>query len=175
MSTIISAVIIIAVIVLIFWLLIAIHKNDQKKKAAGLIIHFNKLAYNNNLAVTETEILHDMVFGVDELYGKLLILESTGKDKYQHKIIDLDGLMRCTLQKSKQSVFEKGNSGQISEVIVEQVNLLFEFADSREPYELVFYRHIADHIFELSQLEKKALKWQELISKKMKNSLRRIA
>lgn len=175
MSTIISAVIIIAVLVLIFWLLIAIHKNDLKKKAAGLIIHFNELAYNNNLSITETETLHDMVFGMDELYGKLLILESAEKNTYQHQIIDLDEVMRCTLQKNNRSVFEKGASGQISEVFVEQVNLLFEFTDRREPYELVFYKHIVDHIFELPQLEMKAIKWQELISKKIKNPLRRIA
>ena len=116
-----------------------------------------------------------MVFGMDELYGKLLILESAEKNTYQHQIIDLDEVMRCTLQKNNRSVFEKGASGQISEVFVEQVNLLFEFTDRREPYELVFYKHIVDHIFELPQLEMKAIKWQELISKKIKNPLRRIA
>ena len=175
MSTIISAVIIVVAIVLIFWLLIAVHKNDVKKKAAGLIIQFNEVAYNNNLAVTETETLNDMVFGMDELYGKLLILEVTGKNKYQHQIIDLNNVMRCTLQKNSRPVYEKGASGQISDVYVENVNLLFEFTDSRESYELTFYRHIVDHIFELPQLEQKAVKWQELISKKIKNPLRRIA
>jgi len=175
MSTIISAVIIVAVIILIFWLLIAVHKNDLKKKAAGLIIRFNEVAYNNNLSVTETETLNDTIFGIDELYSKLLILELTGKNKYQHQIIDLDSVMRCTLQKNNRSVYEKGNSGQISDVFVEQVNLLFEFADNQEPYEFIFYKHIVDHIFELPQLEQKAVKWQSLISKKIKKTLRRIA
>ncbi|MGB4845344.1 MAG: hypothetical protein WBP16_12835 [Ferruginibacter sp.] len=175
MSTIISAVIIVVAIVLIFWLLIIVHKNDLEKKAAGLIMRFNEAAYNNNLAVTETETLNDMVFGMDVLYGKLLILELTGKNKYQHQIIDLYDVMRCTLQKNNRTVYEKGTSGQISEVFIEKVNLLFEFTDRREPYELVFYRHVVDHIFELPQLEEKAVKWQELISKKIKNPLRRIA
>jgi len=116
-----------------------------------------------------------MVFGIDELYRKLLILESTGNNKYQHQIIDLDDIMYCTLQKNNRPVYEKGTSGQISEVFVEKVNLLFEFTDRREPYELVFYRHVVDHIFELPQLDQKAGKWQELISTKIKNPLRRIA
>lgn len=175
MSTIISAVIIIAVLVLIFWLLIAVHKNDLKKKAAGLIIRFNEVAYNNNLAITQTETLNDMIFGTDDLNGRLLILETTGKNKYQHQIIDLDNVMQCKLQKNSRPVFENGSSNQISEVLVEQISLLFEFADRREPYEFIFYRNIVDHIYEMSQLEQKAIKWQEKISNKLKKSVKLIA
>lgn len=175
MSTIITAVIIVAAIVLIFGLLIATHKNDLKKKAAGLIIRFNEVAFNNNLGFNQTETLNNMIFGIDDLYGKLLIVELTGKDQFQHQIIELDKIMQCTLQKNNRHVFEKGTSGMINEVFVEQVNLLFEFADRREPFELIFYKHIVDHIFELPDLEQKAVKWQELFSIQIKNQLRRIA
>ncbi|HQW84653.1 MAG TPA: hypothetical protein PK987_09340 [Ferruginibacter sp.] len=175
MSTIISAIIIIAVLVLIFWLLLLIHKNSLQRKAAGLLIHFNEVAYNNNLVVTETELLHNMMFGYDKLYGKFLILETTGKNKYQHQVIDLDEVTDCTLQKIKRPVFDKGKPGKISEVILEQVNLLFEFTNKRKPVELVFYRNVVDYIFELQPLEAKAIKWQELISKQIKKQLRHIA
>lgn len=175
MSTIISAVIIVVSIILIFWLLIAIHKNDLKQKAAALIIRFNEIAFNNNLSFAETETINDIIFGVDELFGKLLILEQLENNKYEHHIIELDSVMRCSLQKNKRSVYEKGNSGQISDVFVEQVNLLFEFTDGRTPYEFIFYKHVVDHIFELPQLEEKAVKWQKLISKKINKPLRRIA
>ena len=83
--------------------------------------------------------------------------------------------MHCTLQKNSRHVFDKGTSGMVNEVFVEQVNLLFEFADRREPFELIFYKHIVDHIFELPDLEQKADKWQELISKNIKKQIRQIA
>lgn len=175
MSTIISAIIIIAVLALIIWLFMAIHKNNQEKKAAGLRIQFNELALKNNLVVTETEIMHDLLFGIDELYGKLLVVETTGKNRYRHRIIELDNVTTCTLQKSNRAVYENGNAGKINEVVVEEVKLLFEFTGKRTPFELVFYRNVIDYIFELPHLETKAIHWQQLISKKIQYQLKRIA
>lgn len=175
MSTIISAAIIIAVLILITWLFIAIHKNNQEKKAAGLRVQFNELAFKNNLVITETEIMHNQLFGIDELYSKMLVVETTGKNRYRHRIVFLDDVIACTLQKNTRAVYENGNTGKITEVIVEQVSLLFEYTDKRKPFELVFYKNDTDYIFELPQLQTKAENWQEHISKKIKNQLRNIA
>lgn len=175
MSTIITAIIIVAAIIIIFLLLIVTHKNDLKKKAAKLNIRFNEHAFKNNLGFNETETLHNLMFGLDDLYGKLLIVELSGNDEFRHQIIELDNLMGCSLQKNSRNIYEKGTSGKINEVFVEVVSLLFEFTDRREPIELIFYRHIVDHIFELPHLEQKAVKWQALISKKIKTQLKQFA
>ena len=104
MSTIITAIVIVAAIVLIFGLLIATHKNDLKKKDAKLIIRFNENAFKNNLGFTETEKLNNLIFGIDDLYSKLLIVELKGNDEYTHQIIELDNLMRCSLQKNSRNI-----------------------------------------------------------------------
>ncbi|MBS1754132.1 MAG: hypothetical protein KF741_13865 [Ferruginibacter sp.] len=142
MSTIISAAIIIAVLILITWLFIVIHKNNQEKKAAGLRVQFNELAFKNNLVITDTEIMHNQLFGIDELYSKMLVVKTTGKNRYRHRIVFLDDVIACTLQKNTRAVYEKGNTEKITEVIVEQVSLLFNIQTNENLLNWFFIRMI---------------------------------
>lgn len=175
MSTIISAVVIIGLIALIIWLLIYFNNKEQDKKAALCLIRLNKLAIRNNLSLSEIEILKDTLFGIDPLLRKLVILEPDADGAQQHQIIELDSVIRCSLQENNRTVYQKGSSGTVHDIFIEQISLLFEFADKRPSYSLVFYQHIIDHISEMPDLEKKAIKWQEQISQHIKQPLRRIA
>ena len=175
MSTIISAAIIIVVLILIFMLLITLHKKDQKRTTARLLDQFNAHAQKNNLAIAETGILKDSVFGLDDLYNKFLIVQLLDRQQYNYQIIDLNRVKRCSVIKNNRYAHEVESPGKKSEIFVGHISLLFEFNDNEEPVELFFYKHIEDHIFEMKELEQKAVKWQALISKKIKYRLMRIA
>lgn len=175
MSSVITAAIIIGIIILILFILISIHNREKKKKTNALVAHFNQSGVENNFSFSCQEILKNCIIGVDGLKRKLLVLEYGGEEnRKQIHIIDLNKIKNCGLQKTFSTVAE-AEKGKASELYLEKIQLKFEYANHNLPVEVVFYDHIRNHIYEISELEQKAKDWQNILNKIIAPSNRQIA
>jgi len=110
-----------------------------------------QLANEHRLAVSFTETLKNVIFGIDPQQEKLIILELSGIAAASTTIIDLRAL-------KKENRPEKH---------LEKIVLSFEFTGDRPPIELIFYEYRYNSLFQMHELEQKADYWSLLISQRM--------
>ena len=174
MSSIIVAAIIIGIVALAIVLLTSIHNKQKKKKTSALVAHFNHSGMENNFSFSCQEILKNCIIGLDGLQRKLLVLEY---DENAHKhihIVDLNKVKNCGLQKIF-SAAPQAETGKASEVYLEKIQLKFDYVSHNLPVEVVFYDHISNHVYEISEMERKAKDWQNILNKIIAPSNKQIA
>lgn len=175
MPSIITAAIIIGIVILILFILISLHNKEKKKKATALIAHFNQSGMENNFSFSCQEVLKNCIIGVDGLQRKLLVLEYGENENHkQIHIVDLNKVKNCELQKIF-SAATQTEKGKASEVYLEKIQLKFDYVNHTLPVEVVFYDHISNHIYEISELEQKAKDWQNILIKIITPSKKQIA
>lgn len=174
-STIISAGIIVVILTALIKVLIYFHNKQKQKVAKEFQDHYRHLLKSNNLSFSTPELLKDVVIGLDELHRKLLILKLVDNDKYDSQVIDLDFVKNCTVRKSNNNIYTNGYEKNKRDGFVEEVVLELEFLDGKDTVEIIFYKHIINHISEMHALEEKAKKWEGIISDVVRSKLRRIA
>jgi hypothetical protein len=175
MSSIIIAAIIIGIIAFIIIILTAFHNKQKKKKTSAIVAHFNNTGMENNFSFSCQEILKNCIIGLDGLQRKLLILEFNENEKHKHiHIVDLNKVKHCGLQKIF-STIASSDKGKASEVYLEKIQLKFEYTNSNLPVEVIFYDHINNHIYEISEMEHKAKDWQNILNKLIAPSSKQIA
>ena len=173
-STVISAAIIVAVLIILVKALIYFHNRQKRKAANEFLEQYRQALKNNNLSFSSPELLKDAVIGLDELHRKLLILKLVDDNKYDSRLIDLDLVKNCTIRKSNYNAYAKGYEKNRADVFVEQIALELEFFNEKESVEIIFYKHIDNHITTMHALEEKAKRWEAIISNVLLSKLRLI-
>jgi hypothetical protein len=164
MSTIIVALITVFSIIIISLIFIYMQSQHLKKKNHKLLFGLKKLGAQHGLSFNRQEELLNKVIGLDGLQRKLLIVEENN-DRFDWNIIDLEEVENCTVKK----VYDSIKAGSlIRKWIVEYlrtVALRFNFKNDKPSFDLIFYENTINNIYDMPELESKARKWQEMLSK----------
>lgn len=147
----------------ICFLLISIHKKHTRKAMNNLLKQFSQLGTENNLSFSSQEILNHCVLGIDGVNRKILVV--TGDDdEYSSLIIDLRQVKTCSVKK----IFGTIKAGDLEhrqlEQYLEKIVLHFEL-HQKPPVEIVFYKNISNHIYQMQELEHKAKHWEAVLFK----------
>ena len=174
MSTIIVALIIIGGIVVITSLLVYINKKHSKEKREKLLQRFSQLGSEYGLSYTSQEILKERIIGLDGVHRKLLVLqEKDGRQSYY--IIDLEEVKSCAVKKTYYAMPAGEGSQRGMDNHLEAIGLQFDFKDKKPAILLPFYDNIANHVFEIAELETKAKDWESILSKMLVKETKKIA
>ncbi|HEX6846471.1 MAG TPA: hypothetical protein VF144_05810 [Chitinophagaceae bacterium] len=175
MSAIIVAAIIISLVVFICLILISIDNKERKKASTELLNHFSKLGTENKLSFSSQEILETCIIGLDKIQRKLLVLKKIDKAEYDSILLDLNDVKKCT----KRNIYIRINIGTSKkerfEDHIDKIVLDFDFMDNRQPVQILFFEHVTNDIFAMPELEKKANKWEAIVSQITNTGLRKIA
>ena len=174
MSTIIVALIIIGGIVVITSLLVYINKKHSKEKREKLLQRFSQLGSEYGLSFASQEILKERIIGLDGVQRKLLVLEE--KDGQQsHYIIDLEEVKSCMVKKMFSNIPAGDARQRNTDDHLQAIALQFDFKDKRPAIILPFYDSIANHVFEIAELQVKAKDWESILSKMLAKETKKIA
>ena len=174
MSTIIVALIIVFGVIGISTIFIYMHNQHLKKKKQKLLFCLNKIGSQHGLSFTSQEELLNKVIGLDGLQRKLLIVEENN-DRYDWNIIDLEEVENCSVKKVYDSIDAGGLKRKWVEEYLRTVVLQFNFKNDKPSFDLIFYENTVNNIYEMSELENKARKWQEMLSKMITKQVEKIA
>ena len=139
-----------------------------------LLFYLSKIGSQHRLCFTSQEELLNIVIGLDGLQRKLLTAEENN-GRYDWNIIDLDEVENCSVKKVYDSIKA---GGLIRKWIVEYlrtVALRFHFKNDKPSFDLIFYENTVNNIYEMSELESKARKWQAMLSKMTATHAEKIA
>jgi hypothetical protein len=174
MSTIIVALIILFGVIGISTIFIYMHNQHLKKKKEKLLFCLNKIGSQHALSFSSQEELLDIVIGLDGLQRKLLIVEENN-GRYDWNIIDLEEVENCAVKKVYDSIDAGGLKRKLVEEYLRTIVLQFNFKNGKPPFDITFYKNIINNIHEMSELENRARKWQEMLSKMLTKLIENIA
>jgi hypothetical protein len=174
MSSIIIAAILIAVVVIICMVLVTINNKHKKKMINGLVDHFNKTEQENNLTVSDRELLGNLVIGLDKVRRKVVVVKKED-DTCDSLVIDLREIRSCSVKKIYKSVNMGTQKKERFENLVDKIVLEFEYTDKKEMLEVPFFESASNHLLEMSELEQFARDWEIIVSKSMTNKLKKTA
>lgn len=163
MSSLIIAAILLGFVAAICLLLIGIHKKNKQEAMNKLLNQFNQLATENNLRFSSQEILNHLVLGLDGINRKILVVTVEDKN-YRSFLIDMREVKNCSVKK----IFGTIKAGDLKHHKLEQYleKIVLNFELYREPpVEILFYRNIVNHIYEMQELEQKAKHWETVLFK----------
>lgn len=176
MTTMIVVAIFIAATYLVLLLLVCKNDKNMYNKTTDLLTRFSKLGIENNISISGQEVLTDCVIGLDGINRKLLVVKRGDFNNYYNwYIIDLDGITNCSVKKTYRSIMAGELKGRTIEEYLEQIDLRLEFMDKKEPVEIPFYRHTSHQSLLITELDRKAKKWQIMLSKMQRARLKNIA
>lgn len=172
MSTLLVAAIIIGSLAAICFVLVSIHNKHKREAMNNMLKHFSQLATENNLNFSSQEVLKNSILGLDGISRKIIVI-SKEEDFYTSLLIDLTEVKNCTVKKIYGTIKVGDLKSHKLEQYLEKIILHFDLID-KPPVEIVFYKNIHNHIYELQELEQKAKHWEAILSK-MKAPLKNIA
>ena len=162
MATLIIAAVMVSAIAAICLLIISF---DKKQKRNAMNIFLNRLSQagsSNNLSFTSQELLNDIAIGLDAPQRKLLILTRFKSGEYFNTIIDVDKIQSCLVKKEYGFI----NTGTLKanklEKHLEEIALHIELYDYNSA-DIPFYNHIDNSVSQITEMEKKAKKWESII------------
>ena len=163
MSTILVGALLLSAIALISGTLIAISNQHKKKRKQKLLTAFSTAGSESGLSFTAQEILKNQIIGIDGINRKIAVVAEV-ENVFQKKIILLHEVKECSLQKNYLHI--PASNGGSEEKFLRNISLLFVFKEVHmPPEEIVFYDQVQDHVFEIKELEQKAIEWRDLILK----------
>lgn len=137
-----------------------------------LIDHFSRVGSKYNLAFSSQEILKDCIMGFDGIQRKLLVLSGINKGAFRPYIIDLNEVISCSVKKYYGRIGANGLQKRKLEQYLEKMVLHFGFRSKKEPADILFYKQTDNDIIELPELERKAGKWRDILSKMLPGPLK---
>lgn len=171
MSTILVAAIIVGFLALY---IVLFTKNENRKKRKGrnqFLSRFSELGSFNNLTFSSQEILKDAAIGLDGVHRKLLVLIRSNETTFSNQLLNLSDVKACTVKKQYGTIYA-GSKKNALDYYLEKIALCFEFKNSQEPVEVVFYHHISSDIYEIKEMSEKAKHWEVILSKLLKSPLK---
>ena len=138
-----------------------------------LIDHFSRLGSKHSLAFSSQEILKDGIMGLDGIKRKLLVLSGIKKGTFKESIIDLNEVISCSVKKYYGRIKANGLKKKKLEQYLERMVLHFGFRSEKGTAHIQFYNKTDNDLNELPELEQKAGKWREMLSKMLPHPLRK--
>ena len=172
MSTLLVAAIIVGSLAAICFVLVSIHNKHKREAMNNMLKHFSQLAMENNLNFSSQEVLKNSILGLDGISRKIIVV-SKEEDFYTSLLIDLTEVKNCTVKKIYGTIKVGDLKSNKLEQYLEKIILHFDLID-KPAVEIVFYKNIHNHIYDLQELEQKAKHWEAILSK-MKMPLKNIA
>ena len=173
MSTIIVATILVGTVIAICLLLIAIANKQKIKTMNQLLDRFSRLGTTHNLCFSSQEVLNKSVIGIDGIRRKVLVLTQVDDTSFTDRMLDLEEVKSCTLKKHYVNINAGDAKNKRLEAHLETVSLQFGFFDEKDRFEIVFYNHIDNNIYQLPGIEEKANHWQQIFTKMLGKPLQK--
>ena len=173
MSTILVAAIIIAFTVIPPVVFVRFTKRKAEKRREKHFALLKNHGNDHSLSFTHEQLLKGRMLGLDLHSNKLLVLQ-TG-DEPKSEVFDLEQVKSCTLFREYDAVRIYDTKAAKTEQVLSRIGLKLEFATGLSPVLIQFYNSQQNGIYEISDLEKKATEWKDLIAGKasLANKLRR--
>lgn len=135
--------------------------------------YLTQLGSTYNLTFSRQEILKDFMLGLDDMKKKLLIVSGINEGCLHPYIIDLNEISSCSVKKYYGRINVNGLKSSELNQYLEKIVLQIEFHSNKQSADVLIYKRTDNDIRELPELELKAKKWVELLSKISPNSLRK--
>jgi hypothetical protein len=173
MSTVLVAAILVGTVIAICLLFITITNKQKARKLNQLLNRFSELGTSHNLAFSSQEVLNNRIIGLDGINRKLLVLTQNDNQSFDDSVVNLDEVKNCTVSK----IYSHINYGNVRNVnlekYLERIVLHFEFTDIKDTVEIVFYSHIDNTIYQIEEMEQKAVYWKQILTKMLKDSIKK--
>ena len=174
MSSLIVAILLIAFVAVCCLLFVFISNKRKNKAMNHLLNKISEVGTENKLSFSSHEILKDSIIGADGIRRKILFLKKLDFETYEHYLIDLDDVKSCSVKKIYGSIKAGKKNERALEQYLENIFLHFEF-NNRDPFDISFYDHVENNIYQLKEMESKAKHWEVILSKMLKASTKKIA
>jgi hypothetical protein len=175
MLTVIVGAVLIAVTLFIGLLIVLLKGKHMRNLSTELLSLFSKMGTEYNISFSSQEILNDCIIGLDGINRKLLVLKTNSSSYYDWFIIDLDEVQNCALQKTYKSIKAGELKKRSMEEYLEKINLRIDFQDHKSSVEICFYDQTYNKGYKVAELDRKAKNWEIMLSKMLKNKLKKIA
>ncbi len=172
MSTILVGLIIIAIAVIPTFIFIRLHKQSEKKRHTARLRSFQNAGIKHGLSFTHDEVLKDKMLGLDTNNQKLLQFTFDKKDEI---VVNLKDVESCTLYKEYHQFVIGGRNSARGEQVPARLGLKIKSSKIEPALMIDFYNNHSNVIYELSDMEKKAKKWESLISLAMSRNTKQLA
>lgn len=164
MSTVIVAAILI-IFVAGICLLLALVNNKQKRKALHYRLQqFSKEGTKHNLSFSSQEILENCTIGLDGIQRKLLVMQQNDA-AFHSFLINLDEVKACSVKRLYGTINDADTKAKSAEQFLEKIVLHFAFTNGQAAVQVPFYEHLTNNVYEVSTLEAKAKRWEEILSR----------
>ena len=174
MSSLIVAAILIAFVAVCCLLFVFISNKHKNKAMSDLLNKISEVGTENKLSFSSHEILKDSIIGADGIQRKILFVKKLNFEIYQDYLIDLEEVKSCSVKKVYGSIKAGKKNEKSLEQYLENIFLHFEF-NNKDPFDISFYDHTENNIYQLKEMEFKAKHWERILSKMLKASTKKIA
>src|SRR5215203_650682 len=174
MSSLIVAGILIAFVAICCLLFVFINNQHKNKAMSRLLNIITEVGSEKNLSFSSHEILKNTIIGADGIQRKILIVKKLNFETYEDFLIDLDEVKSCSVKKTYGSIKAGQANGKNLEQYLQNIFLHFEFHD-KDPFDILFYDHTENNIYQLKEMELKAKQWEMFLSKMLKAPSKKIA
>jgi hypothetical protein len=175
MSTLIVAAILVGIIGAICLVLVFVDKKQKHKRKNRLLQHFSGLASKHNLTFSSQVLLKNTAIGLDGVHRKLLALTVTDDQKFDHQLMDLNHIQTCTVKKIQGTIAGNPIQKRKQEQYLERIILYCELKEQHQPYEILFFNHLHDPLYEAILLEQKAKEWELMIAQMLSRPVKKMA
>ena len=171
----IAAIILVAFVVVCCLLFVFINNKRKNKGMNNLLRKVSELGTESKLSFSSQEILKDSIIGADGIQRKILFVKKLNFETYEDYLIDLDEVKSCSVRKVYGSIKAGNKNGKDLGHYLENIFLHFEFHNNKDAFDISFYDHTENNIYQLKEMEFKAKHWEIFLSKMLKASRKRIA
>ena len=165
MSTIIVAAVLTAIIAAITYTLVRIDQKQKQKAMNILLQQFSELGSKHGLSFSAQEILKNVVFGLDGIHRKILLLRRENGSAPQSLVIDLNDVTACSVRKYYGTIAGGALQGRGLEQYLQKLTLRFTLSRNLQPVEVTFFNHFEDNFSDIPFLQEKAGHWEAILSK----------
>jgi hypothetical protein len=164
MLTTIYALIVAAIIGLPALLLYLFDKKQKRSEAQKLLQHLAHGGLQHNLSFTSQEVAGRLVFALDGINRKMLVVERDADGAFVTTLIDLNKVRACAMHKhfARATTTGFGTDAKLSNPT--GISLMI-YTGEKHPFEVRFYSSEENSPREAMALEKKARHWEQLLSK----------
>ena len=175
MSTLIVAGILMAFVAVCCLLFVFISNKHKNKAMSHLLNKISEVGTKHELSFSSHEILKDSIVGADGIHRKILFVKKLNFETYEHYLIDLDEVKSCSVKKTYGSIKAGETNGKNLEQYLQNIFLHFEFNGSKPAFDISFYDHTENNIYQLKEMEFKARHWEIFLSKMLIRATKKIA
>ena len=130
-----------------------------------LLKKFSELAAHNKLSFSSQEVIKQSIIGLDGINRKLLILQTINNGAVDAALININDIETCSVKKQYGAIKSGGLRSKPFDDYLEKMYLHFEIKNQDSPIDIPVYDHASNEAFEIPGLERKARRWESVLSK----------